>query len=85
MREGEAWAERVGRRYGVFGFEKRVRGGGRDEEAAVSDNTTTSERQGGAVSPKLAGDVANAIVAYGLTKVRVLLLCLPDLTNPMTK
>lgn len=78
VREGEAWAERVGRRYGVFGFEKRVRGG-RDEEAAVSDITANEKRlEGGAVSPKLAGDVANAIVAYGLTKVRP---CLSHLKN----
>jgi hypothetical protein len=57
VREGEQWAERVGRRYGVFGFEK-------GSKLQAQDVTT------GALSPKLAGDVANAVVAYGLTKVR---------------
>ncbi|EMD33188.1 hypothetical protein CERSUDRAFT_160755 [Gelatoporia subvermispora B] len=52
--EGEAWAERVGRRYGMFGFEKHERGAG-PSTAAGNDG-------------KLAGDVANAVVAYALTK-----------------
>ncbi|KAG8681516.1 hypothetical protein FRC08_015581 [Ceratobasidium sp. 394] len=47
MDEGEAWAGRVGRRYGVFGFEK----GGSDQ----------GERG-------VAGDVANAVLAYGVVK-----------------
>lgn len=47
VEEGEGWAERVGKRYGVFGFEK-------GEEPAKHH---------------LAGQVANAVVAYGLTKV----------------
>ncbi|KAG8744795.1 hypothetical protein FRC10_009443 [Ceratobasidium sp. 414] len=44
--EGEAWAGRVGRRYGVFGIEKG------------------QER----VAGRLAGDVANAVLAYGVVK-----------------
>jgi hypothetical protein len=51
--EGEKWAERLGKRYGVFGFEKGI----------------TAEVKG-----KIAGDVANAVVAYGATKVRLVLL-----------
>ncbi|KAG1839697.1 hypothetical protein C8R48DRAFT_751391 [Suillus tomentosus] len=51
--EGEQWACRVGRRYGIFGFEK----------GKVVDQTQTSELPG-----KLAGDVANAVLAYGTVK-----------------
>ncbi|OSX61693.1 hypothetical protein POSPLADRAFT_1145256 [Postia placenta MAD-698-R-SB12] len=55
-REGTSWAERVGRRYGIFGFEKRDHG----------------EQVGGPVKSAVAGgvsaDVANAVVAYCLTK-----------------
>ncbi|KAG2054108.1 hypothetical protein BDR06DRAFT_884835 [Suillus hirtellus] len=51
--EGEQWAGRVGRRYGIFGFEK----------GKVLDQTQTSELSG-----KLAGDVANAVLAYGAVK-----------------
>ncbi|KAG1854033.1 hypothetical protein C8R48DRAFT_776813 [Suillus tomentosus] len=51
--EGEQWAGRVGRRYGIFGFEK----------GKVVDQTQTSELSG-----KLAGDVANAVLAYGAVK-----------------
>jgi hypothetical protein len=52
--EGEQWAGRVGRRYGIFGFEK----------GEVVDQTQTSQLSG-----KLAGDVANAVLAYGAVKV----------------
>lgn len=55
--EGEQWASRVGRRYGVFGFEKGV-------PADHDDNHRLPGR--------LAGDVANAVLAYGATKVRSL-------------
>ncbi|KAF8548995.1 hypothetical protein OG21DRAFT_1422053 [Imleria badia] len=51
--EGEKWAHRVGRRYGVFGFEKGV---------------PTNHGDGRHLSGKLAGDVANAVLAYGATK-----------------
>ena len=49
VEEGDSWAERVGRRYGVFGFEK-------------------GSKKGEGVS-LIAGDVANAVVAYAVTKV----------------
>ncbi|KAI9568763.1 hypothetical protein HD554DRAFT_2021461 [Boletus coccyginus] len=49
--EGEKWAHRVGRRYGVFGFEK---GTGIPADHGVGHH--------------LAGDVANAVLAYGATK-----------------
>jgi hypothetical protein len=48
--EGEAWASRVGRRYGMFGFEK-----------GSSDETP--------LTPQLAENVTNAVVAYAATKV----------------
>ncbi|TCD66673.1 hypothetical protein EIP91_001091 [Steccherinum ochraceum] len=63
--EGEKWAERVGRRYGVFGFEKRTQGRAADVE---SSNHSTGEARRDMVSTRLAGDAANAIVAYALTK-----------------
>lgn len=47
VKEGEGWAERVGTRYGLFGFEK-------------NESTQSSH---------LAGDIANAVFAYGATKV----------------
>ncbi|KAJ7125113.1 hypothetical protein C8R44DRAFT_980342 [Mycena epipterygia] len=49
--EGQKWAARVGRRYGVFGFEKGA-----------------LEGQLPAVPDRIAGDVANAVVAYAATK-----------------
>ena len=52
--EGEEWATRVGRRYGVFGFEKGAPASQSDVE----------------VGSKLVGDVANAVAAYGITKVK---------------
>lgn len=54
--EGEAWASRVGRRYGYFGYAK----------GAAPDAVPV----GGAVGGRIAGDVANAVVAYAATKVR---------------
>ncbi|KAG2130791.1 uncharacterized protein EDB93DRAFT_1094706 [Suillus bovinus] len=51
--EGERWAGRVGRRYGIFGFEK----------GELVDQARTSDLPG-----KLAGDVANAVLAYGAVK-----------------
>ncbi|CCM02982.1 uncharacterized protein FIBRA_05097 [Fibroporia radiculosa] len=53
--EGQTWAERVGRRYGFFGLEKR---NGRDSNS--SESIWSSEQ--------VAGDVVNAVVAYCLTK-----------------
>ncbi|KAJ7502974.1 hypothetical protein B0H11DRAFT_1987222 [Mycena galericulata] len=52
--DGEAWAARVGRRYGVFGFAK----GGKEE--SVEQPRIATER--------IAGDVANAVLAYAVTK-----------------
>ncbi|KAG6828528.1 hypothetical protein H0H92_007656 [Tricholoma furcatifolium] len=59
VEEGDAWAGRIGRRYGVFGYEKRTPG-------ASETSTEVSP-----LSSRLAGDVANAIVAYGVTKLRL--------------
>lgn len=52
--EGEDWAERVGRRYGAFGFKK-----GQSKSGDANDRRHHA----------LAGDIANAVFAYGLTKV----------------
>jgi len=71
VQEGEAWAERVGRRYGVFGFEKREKGASLPSVADGQANTVVAARgPPGTVSigGQLAGDVANAVVAYALTK-----------------
>lgn len=59
--QGEKWAERVGRRYGFFGFENGTRSG---------DDSVPSSRD---LSGKMAGDIANAVVAYAATKVRAAL------------
>ena len=66
MVEGEARAERVGRRYGWFGFEKGSKPG---------EQTTAANPESVFASGKIVGDVANAVVAYALTKVCSLYLC----------
>lgn len=60
--EGGQWAQRVGQRYGVFGYEKRRRV---DGDSGVEPKPSADRD----VSTRLAGDAANAILAYGLTKV----------------
>ncbi|KAJ3776311.1 hypothetical protein FB446DRAFT_683005 [Lentinula raphanica] len=60
--EGEGWAERVGRRYGFFGFEKGTK-------PDTLTRRTTGEDSKEYVAGHLAGDIANAVVAYGATKV----------------
>ncbi|KAJ7496912.1 hypothetical protein FB451DRAFT_1335253 [Mycena latifolia] len=50
--DGQQWAARVGRRYGVFGF----------------DNGAPPEGQLPVLPDRIAGDVANAVVAYAATK-----------------
>ena len=57
VEQGDRWAIRVGRRYGIFGYEKRMHGTVDDIEEMAG------------VSGHIAGDVANAILAYGATKV----------------
>ena len=54
--EGEAWAEKVGRRYGFFGYPKTPKGA----------KFEPTEGEGG---HGVAGDVANAVFAYTATKV----------------
>ena len=72
VEQGDAWAERVGRRYGVFGFEKRVPGAA---ASASSDASSTPPSNTPATTPtdgprpRITGDVANAVLAYGVTKV----------------
>ena len=55
--EGEVWAEKVGRKYGLFGYPKTLKG--------VKFEQIEGERERG-----VAGDVANAVFAYTATKVR---------------
>jgi hypothetical protein len=59
VEEGDKWASRVGQRYGVFGFEK-----------LPSDSARNGTNKS-PVSSRIAGDVANAVVAYGATKVNI--------------
>ncbi|TFK44900.1 hypothetical protein BDQ12DRAFT_41289 [Crucibulum laeve] len=58
VHEGDKWAAKVGRYYGIFGYEKKARGTSSEEaiEEAID------------VPGHIADDVANAIVAYGVTK-----------------
>ncbi|CAA7260546.1 unnamed protein product [Cyclocybe aegerita] len=58
VEEGDRWAIRIGRRYGVFGYEKR--------EPGVKDDVEEMSKV--SLSRHLAGDVANAVFAYGATK-----------------
>ena len=63
VHEGGQWVQRVGRRYGVFGYEKRDRTTKNEElEEAI-------KLRNGEITARLAGDAANAVLAYGLTKV----------------
>jgi hypothetical protein len=55
VQQGEAWSQRVGIRYGVFGYEK-----GMSIEAAKSHS-----------HGEIAGDIANAVAAYAATKVSI--------------
>ncbi|PFH52131.1 hypothetical protein AMATHDRAFT_140656 [Amanita thiersii Skay4041] len=55
VEEGDNWASRVGRRYGVFGYEKRKAGDSGDFSPVQE-------------TKPISGDIANAILAYGLTK-----------------
>lgn len=54
--EGEQWTGRVGRRYGIFGYPKTIKG-------SESEMNTTEQ-----ASNSVVGDVANAVFAYGVTK-----------------
>lgn len=56
VEEGDKWAGRVGRRYGVFDFEKQT------------FESAPDAAEPAPVSSRFAGDVANAILAYGVTK-----------------
>ncbi|KAL5496129.1 hypothetical protein ACEPAH_3046 [Sanghuangporus vaninii] len=55
MEEGEQWTEKVGRRYGIWGFQK-------GSTPPSSPPSTTAS------GINVAGDVANALVAYCATK-----------------
>ena len=56
VEEGDQWAKRVGKRYNMFGYEKEV----------VDAQNSASEH-----GHRITGDIANAVVAYGITKVGI--------------
>ena len=64
LAEGEAWVGRVGRYYGILGFEKSRRS---PVDSGLRSALGMSEEERAAV----AADVANAVVAYCATKVCV--------------
>ncbi|EJU01098.1 hypothetical protein DACRYDRAFT_53670 [Dacryopinax primogenitus] len=67
VREGGESAERIGGRYGWFGYEKLDREGRRrlkDEQKIRRESSDKAEQLG----EWIAGDVANVVLAYGLTK-----------------
>jgi hypothetical protein len=70
VEEGQKRVERVGRRYGILGYEKGEKGdagGGEADVAEVGSSWTLAKagRSGGDVG----GGVANAIAAYVVVKV----------------
>ena len=56
VEEGDQWAKRVGKRYNMFGYEKQ----------AVDAQNSASKH-----GHRITGDIANAVVAYGITKVGI--------------
>ncbi len=78
MGEAEQWVGRVGRRYGIWGLEKRRR-----DDVDVRRDVEQEEL----VMKKAAGDVANALVAYGVTKVCLLyyiIICSHCILSPLS-
>jgi hypothetical protein len=71
--DGERWAKRVGTKYGIFGFHKDI------GQLANVYNAQESSTYG---SGRIVGDVANAVVAYGVTKVSFSLCLLNTILNP---
>lgn len=71
VKEGTEQGERVGRRYGVLGFEKESKS---DREARkqleLTPNLDTEELR--ANSLRIGGDVANLVAAYIAVKVRTI-------------
>ncbi|KAI0785848.1 hypothetical protein C8Q75DRAFT_312454 [Abortiporus biennis] len=67
LNESGKWAERVGSRYGVFGFEKRTREEREHGILRMGDENVRLIESG--LTSQLAGDAANAVLAYGLTKM----------------
>ena len=70
MVEGEARAERAGRRYGWFGYEKG------SKPPSLSPKEQAERHAEAVLTGRIAGDVANAVVAYALTKVSLVLSAL---------
>ncbi|PCH35733.1 hypothetical protein WOLCODRAFT_80854 [Wolfiporia cocos MD-104 SS10] len=63
--EGMSWADRVGRRYGIFGLEKKPKDAAGEQAEGAAASPALREYEG---HRKIAGDIANAVVAYWLTK-----------------
>jgi hypothetical protein len=64
MDEGTKRAEKVGRRYGIFGYPKRT---GEKEVGGVQEVTPVDAEK--AIGSSLSGDLANAVAAYLIVKV----------------
>ena len=75
IEEGDRWAKRVGTRYGIFGFQKTPSPGPSKEEKAQGEGLEAMALTEH-VSERIAGDVANAVVAYAATKARLRNSCL---------
>ncbi|KZT61307.1 hypothetical protein CALCODRAFT_491414 [Calocera cornea HHB12733] len=67
MRDGGEMAERVGGKYGWFGYEKMDKAG-RDRLKEEQKKRKETGEQAAQLGTWIAGDVANVVVAYGLTK-----------------
>ncbi|KZP00874.1 hypothetical protein CALVIDRAFT_595040 [Calocera viscosa TUFC12733] len=67
MREGGEMAERVGGRYGWFGYEKMDKAG-RDRLKEDQKKRRETGQEAEQLGAWIAGDVANFVVAYGLNK-----------------
>jgi hypothetical protein len=63
--EGERWARRVGNRYAIFGLQKAPRP---SQPTDMEDDHLQEGQNLRQSSGQIAGDVANAVVAYGVTK-----------------
>lgn len=77
LEEGERRVERVGRRYGILGFPKVVKGDASSQTEGTSPATSSLSRNVSTLSGKdLAGDVANAVGAYMAVKASLLMTSL---------
>lgn len=69
VEEGDQWAKKVGKKYNMFGYEK---------QAADAQNSASEPGH------RITGDIANAVVAYGITKVGIITM-VPAIVNPLDR